>query len=65
MRVNYIGMFTFVELLVCIYIAHTAVNSLSTIRNSLKVQLSDLGEFLMKLQEARQNHQDEVTPNPN
>ncbi len=31
----------------------------------LRVQLSDFGEFLVKLQEARQNHQDEVTPNPN
>ncbi len=33
--------------------------------HSLRVQLSDFGEFLMKLQEARRNHQDEVTPNPN
>ncbi len=31
----------------------------------LRVLVRDLGEFLMKLQEARRNHRDEVTPNPN
>ncbi len=33
--------------------------------NPLVVLVHDLGEFLMKLQVARRNHQDEVTPNPN
>ncbi len=31
----------------------------------LRVLVHDLGDFSMKLQEARRNHQDEVTPNPN
>ncbi len=33
-------------------------------RWALRVLVHNLGEFLIKLQEARQNHQDEVTPNP-
>ncbi len=45
--------------------ANIVCDSPTTWLPSLRVLVHDLGQFSMKLQEARRNHQDEVTPNPN